>query len=121
MSRSTRRDFLGTTGAALAANSLPSFTPVNEAGKLAAENVCALPPQRALPLEGVHAYTDQVSVAAGETIRFHVSSTDPYELQVCRLGVDVDDPASDEVLHSFKNAKPVVQPIHPGSYLHVDK
>ena len=46
----------------------------------------AIPPHRPQVVEGIHAYTDRVSVAAGETIRFHVSSSHPYELQVCRLG-----------------------------------
>ncbi len=57
----------------------------------------AIPPHRPLTIEGIHAYTDRVSVAAGETIRFHVSSSHPYELQVCRLGTDVDSPARDEL------------------------
>src|SRR5205823_11094732 len=70
---------------------------------------------------GIHAYTDRVSVAAGDTIRFHVSSSYPYELQVCRLGPDVDGPARDEILHSFGRSSAAIQPIHPGSYLVVDK
>ena len=80
-----------------------------------------IPPHRPIVVEGVHAYTDRVSVAAGDVIRFHVSSSHPYELQVCRLGTDVDGPSRDEVLHSFGPSPAAVQPIHPGSYLIVDK
>jgi N,N-dimethylformamidase len=81
----------------------------------------SFPPHRAMAVEGIHAYTDRVSVAAGEIIRFHVSSSYPYELQVCRLGPDVDGPARDEILHSFGPSPAAVQPIHPGSYLAVEK
>ena len=49
----------------------------------------------------MHAYTDQVSVVAGETIRVHVSSSYPYELEICRLGIDANSVDRDEVLHSF--------------------
>jgi hypothetical protein len=80
-----------------------------------------LPPHWSLAVEGIHAYTDRVSVAAGETVRFHVSSSYPYELKVCRLGPDVDDPTRDEVLHSFGRSPASVQSIHPGSYLIVEK
>ena len=65
-------------------------------------------------VEGVHAYTDRVSVAAGESIRFHVSSSYPYELQVCRLGTDVNTVDRDQILHSFGQSPAAVQPIHPG-------
>jgi hypothetical protein len=67
----------------------------------------------------VHAYTDPMSVAAGETIRFYVSSDTPYEFQVCRLGPDVDSPAEDDVLAAWQVDAPAVQSIYPGSYLHV--
>ncbi len=78
------------------------------------------PLPRAMALEGLHAYAGK-TVAAGETIRFRVSSTVPYELSVCRLGREVDDPAGDEVLRTFPQSPPVRQPIHPGSFLHVAK
>ena len=71
-----------------------------------------IPPHRPLTVEGVHAYTDRVSVAAGESIRFHVSSSHPYELQVCRLGTDVDSPSRDEILHSFGRS-PAGRPADP--------
>ena len=74
-----------------------------------------------MPLDGVHAYTDRLSVAAGETIRFQVSSTHPYEFQVCRLGLDVEGPSQDEVLQTWRVDDPVMQPIHPGSYIYVEQ
>ncbi|HEY2952429.1 MAG TPA: LamG domain-containing protein, partial [Verrucomicrobiae bacterium] len=80
-----------------------------------------IPPHRPLLLAGVHAYADAQSVTAGQTISFCVSSTVPYRLSVCRLGLKVDDPASDLVLHEFVESGPEVQPIHPGSYVHVAK
>jgi hypothetical protein len=70
---------------------------------------------------GVHAYPDQISVAAGQSISFQVSSTVPYRLSVCRLGLKMDDPAGDEVLREFPEAAPKVQAIHPGSYVHIEK
>ncbi len=76
------------------------------------------PLPRAMPLEGLHAYAEKI-LSAGDTIHFRVSSTVPYELSVCRLGHSVDDPAGDEVLHTFPESPPVSQPIHPGSFLHV--
>jgi concanavalin A-like lectin/glucanase superfamily protein len=80
-----------------------------------------IPPHRPLNVPGVHAYSDQQSVATGQTVSFRVSSTVPYRLTVCRLGLKVDDPAGDQVLHEFSVAHPKVQSIHPGSYVHVKK
>lgn len=74
---------------------------------------------RGLQLAGLHAYAEKI-VTAGETIHFHTSSTVPYELSICRLGLKVDDPAGDEVLETFLKPEPVQQPIHPGSFVCVD-
>lgn len=78
----------------------------------------SLPLPRALPLDGLHAYSEKV-ITAGETIHFRVSSTVPYELSICRLGHAVDDPAGDEVLVTFPESPAISQPIHPGSFVHV--
>jgi len=75
---------------------------------------------RALELQGLHAYAEKI-MAAGETVRFRVSSTVPYGLSVCRLGWGVDDPAGDRVLATLPKAPPVGQPIHPGSFVYVEK
>jgi len=124
MNDPTRREFLAAAGGGVAAVSRvagelraaePGGTDEDEA------RAVEIPAHRPLAVEGVHAYTDRISVAAGETIRFHVSSSHPYELQVCRLGPDVDIPAHDEFLHSFGQSPAAVQPIHPGSYMLVAK
>jgi len=78
------------------------------------------PRPRAMPLAGLHAYAEK-TVSAGETIHFRVSSTVPYELSICRLGHQIDDPAGDEVLHTFPQSPPVNQPIHPGSFVSVEQ
>ena len=74
----------------------------------------------AIELAGLHAYADRESVPAGETIRFHVSSQVPYRFEVTRLGLQVDDRASDETVYLSEKVSPRrVQPIHPGSYVRV--
>jgi hypothetical protein len=119
----TRREFLAAAGA-LASVSLaaPDALAVEPGlGADSAAGVASIPPHTPLAVEGIHAYADRVSVAAGDTIRFHVSSSYPYELEVCRLGTHVDSPARDELLHSFGKSPAAVQPIQPGSYLLVEK
>ena len=87
-----------------------------------AEEASLIPPHEALGLEGLHAYLDRESVAAGETIRFHVSSQVPYRFKVTRLGLEIDDRSSDLVIFEAPDVSPRnVQPIHPGSYIHVEK
>jgi N,N-dimethylformamidase len=106
-----------TVGSALNANDM-------SAGEADAPNAPvpnAAPACRPLPLDGIHAYTDRLSVAAGETIRFYVSATHPYQFQVCRLAGDVDGPNDDVVLFARRVGEPVMQPIHPGSYIHIDR
>ena len=78
-----------------------------------------LPAHRAITLPGLHAYT-QKSSAAGEGIEFRVSSDTPYELSVVRLGPDPESREADPVLETFRADEPKVQPIHPGSYVHVE-
>ncbi|VTU17829.1 N,N-dimethylformamidase beta subunit [Variovorax sp. PBS-H4] len=81
----------------------------------------SLPPHKPLHLPGVHGYADHKSVAAGELLRFHVSNDRPCQLSICRLGSDVEGRSDDVVLHRFAPMAARVQPIHPGSYVHVDK
>lgn len=81
-----------------------------------------LPPHRAIELPGLHAYAGAVSVAAGEAIGFHVSSSVPYRFSVCRLGPDADDASQDPVLHAAPGWQPEgLQAIHPGSYVRVER
>jgi hypothetical protein len=119
MTDQTRREFLAATGSALASTPFVALEP-RAVEPARGPEASAVPPHRPLSVPGIHAYTDRVSVAAGDIVRFHVSSSYPYELTVCRLGLDVDSPARDEILHSFGHSPAAVQPIHPGSYLIVD-
>ena len=112
MEETSRRDFLKRSGAGLAASLLPV------SGWAAADD--PIPPHRPVALDGLHAYADDESVDAGGTLRLFVSSTVPYRLSVCRLGLKVDDPAGDLVLHAFPESPALAQPIHPGSYVHVE-
>jgi hypothetical protein len=119
MTKRTRREFIRQTGAGVAG--LATLNLASTAATAACPDRDALPPHRVLEVPGVHAYPDSISVAAGQPISFHVSSSVPYRLSICRLGLKMDDPGGDEVLHEFPEAQARVQPIHPGSYLHVEK
>lgn len=107
MPRRTRREFLQHVAA------LPLASCATVQG--GAPPSAPLPPHRPIDVPGLHAYADH-SVAAGETIRFRASSTVPYTLSICRLGPD-----DDEVLHTFPPSAAAPRPIHPGSYVHVER
>ena len=109
----TRRRFIHETGLGVA---VLAATP-----KLIAATKKAAVAHRELPVPGVHAYAMQESVAAGDEIAFCVSADTPYEFSVVRLGHDPDSPAKDEVLHTFPPVVPRVQPIHPGSLIHIER
>ncbi len=113
----TRREFLKTTGAGLAAASVLRMP----ARAKAAGERPTMPPHRALEVPGVHAYPMEHSLAAGETLELCVSASVPYRLSICRLGLQVDDPAGDTVLTRLDESPPIPQPIHPGSYVHIEK
>src|SRR5262245_10731530 len=119
MRKASRRKFLKQSGASVVGIAALDWNSLATAGPAA--SVPDIPSHRSLLVPGVHAYADGESVGAGQTISFHVSSTESYRLSVCRLGLTVDDPASDQVLHEFPEAKPKIQPIFPGSYVHVKK
>ena len=58
---------------------------------------------------------------AGETISFHVSSSEPYRFSILRLGLDADS-MDGETFHEDPSEHPARPlPIHPGSYIHVEK
>lgn len=84
-------------------------------------NLSSIPPHRPVELPGIHGYSGQKTIFAGDTIRFYISSTVPYRLSVCRLGPGIDDRSTDTVLKTFPPSEPFSQPIHPGSYLYVEK
>jgi hypothetical protein len=124
MNDQTRREFLATAGSAVASVKIAAMEARAETTARQSPNDSSpepTPPHRAQHIPGIHAYTDRLSVAAGDTIRLHVSSTYPYELEICRLGTDVDSIAQDKILYRFPPHAPQSQPIHPGSYLHVEK
>ncbi|HEY5316326.1 MAG TPA: LamG domain-containing protein, partial [Pirellulales bacterium] len=126
MTDPTRREFLLSTGSVIATGAMLGRI---EAAALAldtadanrpAVHAAAIPPHRALPIQGVHLYTDKPSYAAGETLTAYVSTTLPCQLEVVRLGEVIDDPVKDEVLHQVRIEQPAMQPVHPGSYIHVE-
>ncbi len=80
-----------------------------------------IPPHRALTVPGVHGYASAKTVHAGERIDFHVSSDRPCRIAVCRLGPDADSRDSDTVVADLGVLPARVQPIHPGSYVHVER
>ncbi len=81
----------------------------------------SIPPHRPLVVPGVHGYTRSKTVHAGEPIDIHISSDRPYHLSVCRLGPDPDSRREDTVVADLGASPARVQPIHPGSYIHVER
>jgi hypothetical protein len=79
----------------------------------------ALEPSREVHLSGVHAYAEK-SVAAGDTLHVRVSSSVPYRISVMRLGSNLDGTSEDVELFPAEDHGPTPQPIHPGSYVHVE-
>jgi hypothetical protein len=128
MSETTRREFLVTTGSALAAGAilgqLPAAAqdvPVGESETSLQPGAETIPAHRPLPAQGVHLYTDRPSYAAGGSLTAYVSCSVPCQIEIVRLGEDVDSPAKDEVLHTVRFDQPAMQPVHPGSYIHIEK
>lgn len=122
MSETDRREFLKRTG--LGITGLAALGGCRSPGSLSREPAfsSALPaPHREIRLPGFHGYADRESVRAGEEIAFHVSASEPYRLSIARLGSDVDGPSLDEIFHEFPASPARVQPIHPGSYVHVER
>ena len=83
----SRREFLQYAGLAAGAGALLAATPEPLSagvakGAAGAVPQVSLPPHRAILVNGIHAYADQVSVAPGADINFHVSSDTPYTMQI---------------------------------------
>jgi hypothetical protein len=125
MTDSTRREFLLATSSAVAAGAMlaqrQSSALGGEANGPDAPPAESIPPHRALPVSGVHLYANRPSYAAGDAVTAYVSATTPCRIEIVRLGDDLDSPAKDEVLHALKLEQPEMQPVHPGSYIHVEK
>ncbi len=109
-----RRTGLGVVG--VSAMALP-----NPARAARAEPSEAIPPHRGLDVPGVHAYPLEHSLAAGATLELCVSASVPYSLSIHRLGRNVDDPVEDALMADFGPQSAVPRPIHPGSYVHIDR
>lgn len=127
MTDSTRREFLLTTGTAVAAGAMLGQLPATVFGaddvtaQAPRSNVAPIPPHRELPVTGIHLYTDRHSYRAGDTLTAYVSASVPGDIEIVRLGDDLDSPKKDDVLQQLKIDKPAMQPVHPGSYIHVEK
>lgn len=80
----------------------------------------SIPPHEPIELPGLHAYA-QKSLEAGDELEVRVSSTLPYELSLVQLGPDPESREEDPVLESVRVEEPGTQPIHPGSYVHIEK
>jgi hypothetical protein len=123
----SRREFLQYAGLAAGGGTLLAATPalLSEAvvrGAVAAAAPDApIPAHRAISVSGIHAYADRLSVKPGADINFHVSSDTPYTFEIDRLGTNPDMPdSSDWLMPGTSQAfASVQQPIHPGSYVHV--
>ena len=117
----SRRRFLqqGAIAAAMAAGG--PWSPASAAPPRAQRGGGGIPPHLGQSVRGVHVYADRESVFPGQVIRFHVSADTPWRAGVCRLGMVVDDPGGDEVLRDFGVQPSGMQPIHPGSYVHVPR
>lgn len=118
MSKQSRREFLKQSGAGFAGLTL--FSPKLLAGSESSKASKTIPPHQPMTVPGVHGYAEQ-SVAAGEKITFNISGTVPYQLSIHRLGLDPETTALDELIHTFTQTAATPQPIHPGSYVHVEK
>ena len=113
-----RRSFLKQSAAGVAsASTLTALTPVQVSA--ASTDSGQIPPHRELKIDGIHAYAEK-TIAPGETIHFRVASSVPYELAVCRLG-QVDDRTTDVELAKLPSMPPKQQPVHSGSYVHVER
>lgn len=102
MSRIGRRTFLQTT-AALATVGTGRSAPASG----------GIPPHASIRVPGLHAYT-QRSVRAGEDLDLRVSSDVAYELELARA-------AGGDAFASLTQGQPATQPIHVGSYVHVER
>jgi N,N-dimethylformamidase len=121
----SRRQFLQYAGLAAGGGTLLAATPElwseGFVRSAVAQTIPALPPHRAISVSGIHAYADQLSVKPGQDINFYVSSDSPYTFQIYRLGADPDTPKLDVSMSgAMQVSTPLQQPIHPGSYVHVE-
>ena len=77
-------------------------------------------PLTPMSLPGTYAYAEK-TVRAGESLHFRISSDTDYQLSIVRLGWDIATRSQDTVIQQFPPHAPAVQPIRPGSYVHVSQ
>ena len=79
-----------------------------------------IPAHRAIYLPWVHAYADQRSLVAGRNLNLMVSSSVQYDMAIWRVAPrqSMHSTEEDVLIHSFPPQDPIMQPIHPGSYIH---
>ena len=123
MPKTNRREFIRRTGIGVAGVSSLSLPPLTNAASAASSSSPrgTIPPPRPLDVPGVHAYPLEHSLAAGEVLELCVSASVPYSMSICRLGLNVDDPAGDTVCADLGPQAAAPQLIHPGSYVHIGK
>jgi hypothetical protein len=115
-----RREFLKRSSVGAAGLSVLPAGLATAQGKSSQDSTRPFPAHKALVVPGVHGYAEQ-SVAAGEKIQFHISSTVGYQLGIWRLGVDPDSTSQDILVHKFPESPALPQPIHSGSYVLIEK
>lgn len=115
MKPTTRRTFLKTTAAGVV--SLTALPEVFATAKAPASIFSHTP----MTVPGVHGYASAHGVAAGGEIVFHTSADVPAQATIVRLGHEIDDPAGDSVIREIGSLPAAIQPIHPGSYVHVER
>ncbi len=116
MHHTSRRDFLKVSATGVAA--LATANPVTAASRSATPD---LPPHTPLQIVGVHGYPSGHSVVAGQRIDFHLSTDQAVHARIHRLGLVIDDPTGDQLVHDAGELLASPQPIHPGSYVHVER
>lgn len=112
----SRRDFLKVSATGVATLAVGQTATAAESRPDA-----GIPPHTPFQPVGVHGYPARHSVVAGERIGFHLSTDQPVQARIFRLGQQIDDPAGDELVHDFGELPARPQPIHPGSYVHIGR
>ena len=123
-----RREFLIQTGSAIVAGELLDRlgATVNardafESTPSTSASVDSIPTHRPLDVQGVHVYSDKPSYVAGEPLIAYVSASVPCDVEVVRLGDELDGTSRDEVLHRVRIERPITQQVHPGSYIYIER
>jgi hypothetical protein len=77
-------------------------------------------PNRAIAVTSLKAYAEP-ALYPGDTLHVRINAPNEYSLSVVRLGWDVESSDQDWEIHSVAPTAAQLQPIHPGSYVHVEE